>query len=240
MRYLIVILLLLSCNNKPDNIKSFENYLGKDKAESLNLAIRALDDFINNNRGTKSSTEFSLHFLQSLMVSWDSLDKWNVDCDQFTKVIDEINKTDLEKEFWMHTNETYDDKEVIQYYTDIENRDYSNEPFDTIRLNDDFEELLEGHEPEGKPITDYEPRIRRLSSLHSRIISGIHKYSNDNFVRDRAELTIKVGHLSPVLIIKGILENKDRIDFSNYFIKAFITQTIFYDFIYNNTCENRK
>ena len=240
MRYLIVILLLLSCNDKPDNVKSFENYLGKDKAESLNLAIKAWDDFVNNNRGTKSSTEFSLHFLQTLMVSWDSLDKWKVDCEQFTAVIDEIKKTDFEKEFWMYSNETYDDMEVIHYYVDVKNKNYSDEPFDTIKHNDDFEEILEVPEPDGETIEDYEPRIRRLSSLHSKIISGIHKYSNDDFVREGAEMIIEVGHLSPNIIIGGILENKERVDFSNYFTKAFITQTIFYDFIYSNTCENRK
>jgi hypothetical protein len=240
MRHLIIILLLLSCNNKPDNVKSFENYLGKDKAESLNLAIKAWDDFVSNNRGTKSSTEFSLHFLQTLMVSWDSLDKWKVDCKQFTAVIDEIKRTDFEKEFWMYTNETYDDMEVIQYYVDVINKNYTNEPFDTIKHNDDFEEILEVPETEGKPTEDYEPQIRRLSSLHSKIISGIHKYSDDDFVREGAEITIEVGHLSPTIIIGGILENKKRVDFSNYFTKAFIIQTIFYDFIYSNTCENRR
>lgn len=240
MRYLIIILLLLSCNNKEVNIKSFENYLGKDKAESLNLAIRAWDDFVSNNRGAKSTTEFSFFFLQTLMVSWDSLDKWKVDCKQFTAVIDKIRKTDFEKEFWRYTNETYDDMEVIKYYFEIKNKNYISEPFDTIQYSDDFEEILEIPETEGKPIEYYEPQIRRLSSLHSKIISGIHKYSNDDFVREGAEITIEAGHLSPSIIIRGILENKERVDFSNYFTKAFIIQTIFYDFIYGNTCENMR
>lgn len=240
MRYLIIILLLLSCNDKPDNVKSFENYLGKDKAESLNLAIKAWDDFVSNNRGTKSSTEFSFQFLQTLMVSWDSLDKWKVDCKQFTAVIDKIKKTDFEKEFWMYSNETYDDMEVIQYYVDVKNKNYTSEPFATLKHNGDLEEILELPETEGKPIEDCEPRIRRSLSLHSKIISGIHKYSNDDFVREGAEIEIEFGHVSPSIIIGGILENKERVDFSNYFTKVYITQTIFYDFIYINTCENRK
>ncbi|GAB3236939.1 hypothetical protein J0A67_22565 [Algoriphagus aestuariicola] len=242
MRYLIIILLLFSCNNKQDNVKSFEDYLGKDKAESLNLAISAWDNFVNINRGSKSVTDFSKGFLKKLMLmdSWDSLDKWSVDCKQFEKVIDEINETDLRKEFWMYSNETYDDNEVIQYYMDVKFKDYSNEPFDTIKHNDDFEEILAVPESEDNPIKFDEPRIRRQSSLHSRIISGIHKYCNEEVIRQGAEITIEVGNLSPNIVIGGLLENKERVDFSSYFTKAYIVQTIFYDFMNSNTCKNSK
>jgi hypothetical protein len=239
MKYIVLILVLISCNNCAKDIRSFENYLGVEQTKSLSLAIKAWDDFVNRNRGNNSVKEFSLIFLQEHLRQDSVYVQWNYDCNLFRQVIKEISNSGLEKSFWIYNNEEYDDLSVLQYYTSVVNESNQNELIDTIEIVNEFQEYSGIPEVEStQKGYEVESKIFKMKSSNSKIISGLHQFCTDTFIKGSAEIIIKNGPLSPSIIINGIVTNQAKVNFTKYFTKIFIIQTVFYDFMYEYS--NRK
>lgn len=230
-----------------DDLEKFNQFLGLQKAEALDLAVDSFDKFLKKNYKTVHDyNDRVVSFIQDLYANdFKPLNHWQLDADTGREIVKKFEDSELRKDIWRYGYESYEiDSSVIEVYehvTDsIANDYFLNHP----NLEDlDLEEevipiaiqspILPDSIIEQKRIED---SIDIANSIHgaefSQFIVGLYKYQKNNTViQDIAVGNMITGEVSPHLKADAYLKMGDVLDYNNPFIKRIIVIDFYYRFV---------
>lgn len=215
---------------------TFEETLGTKKSNSLEMLIGLFDNEVAkhlkpNNDTTGIIRSFIL--LAEMQAPMYSSDFMSIDSLKTIEVMKSIKQSKLQDDIWLGVNEKYSDKETIRYYKrtqdSLSNYDEFNVAIDLYETLDlDYDSLFD----ENDRIIEYDTtrRISRYSSL----VKALYTCCSDNiFIKDYCETKIMAEYPSSIIIANEFLENADKIDLNNFYIKSIIVMEFYYHFLYN-------
>ena len=239
LNYIIVIgLLAISCSTpsqeKNNNLKEFNEFLGQVKADALNSAVESFDQFLKTNFPDNES-ERTEAFLEYMQENLEPNSTWNLPTKINKKIISEFESSGLRKEIWIYGYEEYEPQYDIYEVFPLEETDTS----DIQNLGElDLDVLIE---EEIIPISNIDSAeiARREKEMEERMRNSLHFNNNGQFLYGLAKFNLSdttiqgyidakivAGDISPVLIASGLLSQ--NIDFEEPFIKRILVTEFYY------------
>lgn len=239
LNYIIAIgLLAISCSTlsqeKNNNLKGFNDFLGQDKANVLNSAVESFDQFLKTNFPDNESKRTEA-FLEYLQENFEPDSTWNLPTERNKKIISEFESSGLRKEVWIYGYEEYESLYDIYEFLPPEEQDTSDiQDLGKLNLDDLYEEEL-------IPISNIDSAeiARREKEMEERIRNSLHFNNNgqylyalakfnlsDTTIQGYVDAKIVAGDISPVLIASGLLSQ--NIDFEDPFIKRILVTEFYY------------
>ena len=235
----------MSCENSDlskEKVKltEFNNFLGSEKAESLDLMVKSLDDFLDNSYSSKSSRQERFNALiQYLSKSSDYDSNWVFDTKLNGEILNLFEKSGMRSEMHLYSVENYDPL----FFIDC---DYLRERNDSIKelgslileIEDDTlapiggMDSLEQIEMENE-IKLLEAKLKkRLDSTlwfntRGQFLYGLSKFTgNDTLIVNYVKLRLEIGNFSPISFLEMNMDN--GLKYENPFIKRIIVADIYY------------
>jgi hypothetical protein len=233
-------LLVISCStsSQPRNndLKDFNDFLGKEKANALNAAVKTFDQFLKTNYSDfDNQTERTKAFLEYLQENFKPDSTWNLPTKRNLMIISEFESSELRKEIWIYGYEEYEPQYDIYEILPPEEKDTSTiQDLGDLDLDDLFEEeIIPISNIDSADIERREKEMdeRMRNSLHfnsyGQYLYALTKYTlNDTIIQGYVDVKILVGDISPALIASGLLSQE--IDFENPFIKRILVTEFYY------------
>lgn len=232
-------LLAFSCSSwskeKNNDLKGFNDFLGKEKASALNSAVESFDQFLRTNYSDfDNQSKRTKAFLEYVQANFELDSTWNLPTKRIQKIISDFETSGLRKEIWVYGYEDYQPQYDIYEILHPEEKDTSNIQ-DLGELDLDFieEEIIPLSNIDSAEIARHEKEMeeRIKNSLHfnnyGQFLYALAKHTlKDTTIQEYVNVKIIAGDISPVLIASGLLSQE--IDFEDPFIKRILVTELYY------------
>ena len=240
LTYIILFgLLAISCSTwsqeRSNDLKGFNDFLGKDKATTLNSAVESFDQFLRTNYSDlDNQSKRTKAFLGYLEQNFEPDSTWDLPTKKNQKIISDFESSGLRKDIWTFGYEDYEPQYDIYEILPPEKQDTSNiQDLGELDLDLIEEEIIPLSNIDSAEIAKREKEMeeRIKNSLHfnnyGQYLYALTKYTlNDTTIQDYVDAKIVAGDISPVLIASGLLSQE--IDFEDPFIKRILVTEFYY------------
>jgi hypothetical protein len=251
MKHLITIILILTfgcCQTTNDKnidykLKQFNDFLGKEKANALDKAVKSFEDFlINNYSDQKTRNERIRSFLEQLSINPAPDSSWVFNTERNMAILDMLESSGMRREIMLFDKENYEPEYLFGEFNMGENED----SLDLYRvISFEFEESefipivgldsVERAEIEMRN-KEIEKELQNLcdSTLwqnpFGQFLYGLKKYAyEDTLVNNYIQFRETLYFLSYVYIVDAFLNPK--IENYNPFLTRIIVADIYLDFM---------
>ncbi len=219
-----------------NDLNSFEELLGSQKIEALNMLEKSFDEFLETNFSEDQTFDGKIRSLLQLLTDTENINQEL----QFNKslnksIVNKFESSGLRKEFWIYGYEEY----IPFYYHELladsimKEKPDINIKIDTITLQEMYlndEEII--------PILEQSDSVEGMTykewldssltfNMAGKFIYAIDRYSiNDSTIDGYVDAKMSVWNISPVLIASGLQSNKS--DLNEPFVKRIIMIEIYY------------
>jgi hypothetical protein len=229
-------LFAISCSTlnqeKNNNLKEFNNFLGQDKANVLNSAVESFDQFLKTNFPGDESKRTEA-FLEHLQENFEPDSTWNLPTKRNKKIISEFESAGLRKEVWTYGYEEYQPHYDIYEILTPEVQDTSTQVIGELDLDLIEEEIIPISNIDSVEIERHQKEMdeRIRNSLHfnsyGQYLYALAKYNlSDTTIQGYVEAKLAARNIDPSLIASGLLSQE--IDFEDPFIKRILVADFYY------------
>jgi hypothetical protein len=250
--YIITIVLFFSFSlnaqeNNENRIKSFNNFLGKEKSEAMNDAIQSFDRFLElNYKKEKKNSKRIVLFLKELLPQAKFNSTKIFSTSENKKILQKWEKSGLRKEIWLYMNE------IEKYSPNKSNNILELYPYQkpdsiyTLDLTEllPLEEELTIINTDSIEFTKSEKTIEEktnylTTNIFGDYLYGLNKFTDKNsLIQKYVETRVKAGDITPFIFIPNLLEKNT--DFNNPFIKRMILVEFYFKIMKDNVIQNEK
>jgi hypothetical protein len=233
-------------NNK-NRIKSFNNFLGKEKSEAMNDAIQSFDKFLEiNYKNEKKNSKKIVLFLKELFprAKFNSTKVFSTS--ENKAILQRWEKSGLRREIWIYMDE-------IEKYIPNKNNNilelYPNQKPDSIyplnltELLPIIEELTMINTDSIKFVKSEKIIKENINHLTTNILGdylyGLTKFAGKySLIQKYVETRLKANDITPLIFIPNLLEKNT--DFNNPFIKRMILVEFYFEIMKEDVENNEK
>lgn len=248
-----IVFALSSCNQnaESDAINDFDESLGKEKAEALNLALNSFETFLEVNYPDQESQSQRIKlFLEQLETDYEIDSSWVFATSENKEIMEAWENSGLRKEVWLYGYEEegyipkYDIHELLppdDFYTPNESDSIQDIGELEIDLIEDSLLPITELDKYELDIIEREEKMRNwlFSNSEGDFLYALAKYgADDKLVNGYVEIHIQMS-ISPGIIISALLDIDNDVNFNNPFIERIILVEIYYPLMHQDV-DNRK
>lgn len=221
------------CQDKYNNLKGFNDFLGPDKADVLNSAVQSFDRFLLINFSLDASTS-TIEFLKYIQDNSAPDSSWALPTERNKTIVSEFESSGLRKEIWIYGDEEFE----AQYDIHEILLPKEHEPADIhyvgeLALDLDEELIIPNSEIDTADIAsrkkEMDERRRNTPRVnHSgRYLYALTKFSpDDSILHEYINAKVFGSNISPNLLASVLLS--PATDFEDPFIKRIIVTELYY------------
>jgi hypothetical protein len=247
MKHIIIILSILTlccCRTTNDNnidykLEQFNEFLGQEKANALDQAVKSFEDFLIVNYSDQNTRDKRIRsFLKQLSINPAPDSSWVFDTQRNKAIIQMLETSGMRREILLYGYENYTPQYLINEFQLGENKD-SIELFDVITIAIDESEFIPIIDVDSTERARIEKRSReteremqnlRDSALwhnpFGQFLYGLNKYGyEDTLVNAYTQAREALVFISFVYIVDALLNPK--IEYYNPFITRIIVADIY-------------
>lgn len=236
---------LISCtqNTERDTINDFNELLGAEKAQAMNMALNSFETFLEvNYPDLESQSERIKLFLKQLENDYSLDSSWVFATSENKEIMEVWENSGLRKEVWLYGYEQ-DDYEPTHNIRELLPPDDFYIPYESESIQDIGDLELDLIEDSVVPITELDSiweadrekwRNYLVSNPYGDFLYGLAKYgADDKLVNGYVEIQIQMS-VSPPVLISALLDIDNDVNFNNPFIERIILVEIYYPLMYQD------
>lgn len=241
-----VAILNISAICQQNDLEGFEQFLGKEKIEALNMLEVSFNDFLESNFPSQPTDVKKIKQLLQVVKETGEFDKkWKFNSAFNTKVISKLEESGLRVEFWTYGHEKYIPFYYHQFLIDSIKKEKpdtsltldSNQVGKTYEFDEEIEIIGNPDSVDGMSYQEWSDSLLDFN-WRGQFIFAIEKFSkNDSVIIEYLDAKEAAGNISPSLIAGGLLYRNS--DLTEAFVKRIILMEIYY-FMIRWDLENKK
>jgi hypothetical protein len=232
-----IIICLFSCSNEENSeeLKCFNNYLGKSKSEALTELTNSFENFLDDNYpDSKNFQDKVLSLFDDYSKSDQRSPNWVFP--KTAKLIDKIEQTGLRSEIYLKPNEAYKPKDSI---TELLPPKKENLPtLGTLDLQKLEEELIPViRDSNFTPRDTFKPQVthkpRGIFNSQGLYLYGLLKCNPSNtLIYEYVDVKASEGNISPLIVIDGFTLAESKYD--DPLVKRILAIEFYYSLLHSS------
>ncbi len=246
-----LIALILGCSDetREEELKFFNEFLGKDKAEALDAAVESFHFFLKVNYTEKRTIgERTALFLKSISEEPYFDKNWKFNSKQNSELIAKLEKSRLRKDLYLYGFENYDYHfNLIEIYNPycLENENNDSVDLDSLNFSQFIEEvdIIEFNTEDSireKRDQEFKRRMENTLFFNNRglFLYALAKFgSKDTLITSYLDAKIIAGDILTPMLAKGLLQMRDTKKLEEPFIQRIIVVEVYFPIIRNKLKE---
>ncbi len=203
-----------------NDLKGFNDFLGKEKAKVLNQTVKSFDKFLDDNfPDSKSTSDKTRSYLELIMNYTSYVEKnWKTNRKANKKLLEKWEESGLRIEIWWYDGE--------EYYAD--HLEIDTTVFDLETIEDDEIVPFTNRDTIRESSVDFENY--KFSNTFGKYLFGLKQFApNDTLVQDYVDVKTEVGDISPTSVANAFIVLFQDLD--EPFIKRIIVVEFYYYFM---------